>query len=191
MLVVSDTSVLINLAVIGQAGILSRLFQTVVAPEAVRAEFVRLASTELRFRGAQWPDWVEVRRPAGIPAGLLDWPRRLHAGERDAIALALEIHADALLVDEEAARSAARAHGLHVTGIVGIPLQAKASGFGDGRGVACARPYSFAAGGAAATAWWTRLAIAGGRSRARAACWAAGLILRQVFWTMLMNFARG
>jgi len=129
MLVVSDTSVLINLAVIDQAGILSRLFQTVVAPESVRAEFVRLATTELRFRDAQWPDWVEVRRPASIPADLLDWPLRLHAGERDAIALALEIHADALLVDEEAARSAARAHGLHVTGIVGILLQAKASGF--------------------------------------------------------------
>lgn len=128
MLVVSDTSVLINLAVIGEADILPRLFQTVVAPEAVRTEFARLASTEPRFRSATWPGWVEVRRPAHIPADLLTWPRRLHAGECEAIALAIEIHADALLVDEEAARSAAKAHGLHVTGIAGILLRAKASG---------------------------------------------------------------
>ncbi len=128
MLVVSDTSVLINLAVIGEAEILSRLFHAVVAPEAVRAEFERLASAEPRFRGATWPGWVEVRRPAHIPDDLFTWPRQLHAGEREAIALALEIHADALLVDEEAARSAARAHGLNATGIAGILLRAKASG---------------------------------------------------------------
>ncbi len=46
MLVVSDTSVLVNLAVIGEADILSRLFMVVVAPEAVRAEFQRLASSD-------------------------------------------------------------------------------------------------------------------------------------------------
>ena len=128
MLVVSDTSVLVNLAVIGEADILSRLFKVVVAPEAVRAEFQRLASSELRFRSAVWPEWVEVRQPTHIPEDLFTGPRLLHTGEREAIAIALEIHADALLVDEEAARSVAKAHGLNVTGIAGILLRAKASG---------------------------------------------------------------
>ena len=128
MLVVSDTSVLIHLATVGEAEILQRLFRAVVAPGAVRAEFARLASTEPRFRTATWPEWVEVRHPESIPADLLAWPRPLHAGECEAIALAIEIHADALLVDEEAARSAARALGLNVTGIAGILLRAKASG---------------------------------------------------------------
>ena len=76
MLVVSDTSVLINLATIGESEFLRRLFHTVVAPEAARAEFARLASTEPRFRSATWPEWVEVRRPASIPADLLAKPER-------------------------------------------------------------------------------------------------------------------
>jgi predicted nucleic acid-binding protein len=128
MLVVSDTSVLINLAVIGEAQILQRLFLVVVAPSAVRAEFGQLAVREVRFRGACWPDWVAVREPASIPEDLITGPHSLHAGEREAIALALELHADLLLIDEDAGRAAARAHGLAITGIAGILLRAKASG---------------------------------------------------------------
>ena len=71
MLVVSDTSVLVNLAVVGETRILAQLFQTVVAPRAVRDEFGRLAAAETRFRGAVWPEWVEVRQPAAIPPALL------------------------------------------------------------------------------------------------------------------------
>jgi predicted nucleic acid-binding protein len=128
MLVVSDTSVLINLAVIGEVRILQRLFFVVVAPSAVRAEFGQIAVREARFRGACWPDWVEVRQPASISADLLTGPHSLHTGEREAIALALELHADLLLIDEDAGRAAAKAHGLAITGIAGILLRAKASG---------------------------------------------------------------
>lgn len=128
MLVVSDTSMLVNLAVIGETRILAQLFQTVIAPQAVRDEFARLVAAETRFRGAVWPAWVEVRQPAAIPPALLAERGRLHAGECEAIALAIELHADLLLMDEEAGRSAARALGLHVTGLAGILLRAKASG---------------------------------------------------------------
>ena len=60
MLVVSDTSVLVNLAVIGETRILAQLFQTVIAPQAVRDEFARLVVAETRFRGAVWPAWVSA-----------------------------------------------------------------------------------------------------------------------------------
>ena len=128
MLVVADTSVLLNLAVIGEAQILQRLFLVVVAPTAVRAEFDQLAARETRFRSARWPGWVEVRQPTSVHADLHSGPHGLHAGEREAIALALELHADLLLIDEDAGRAAARAHGLAITGIAGILLRAKASG---------------------------------------------------------------
>jgi predicted nucleic acid-binding protein len=44
----------------------------------------------------------------------------LDAGEEDAIALALELHADLLLMDDEEGATAARAKGLEVTGTLGI-----------------------------------------------------------------------
>jgi predicted nucleic acid-binding protein len=44
----------------------------------------------------------------------------LDAGEEDAIALALELHADLLLMDDEAGAIAARARGLEVTGTLGV-----------------------------------------------------------------------
>ena len=129
MLVVADTSVLVNLATVGHALILQQLFGTVMAPFAVRAEFARLAAAEPRFMAAVWPEWVQVKHPTLIPDDLLSWPRRLHPGETEAIALAIELHADFLLVDEEAGRTAAKAHGLAITGLVGILIRAKASGF--------------------------------------------------------------
>lgn len=128
MLVVADTSVLVNLATVGHSDILQQLFGTVMAPTAVHDEFLRLVMEEPRFKTATWPAWVEVRHPSAIPADLLSWPHRLHTGETEAIALAIEVHADFLLVDENAGRSAARAHGISVTGLVGILLRAKASG---------------------------------------------------------------
>lgn len=128
MLVVADTSVLINLARIGRAPLLRQLFGAVAAPAAVREEFARLASVSRRFRGVEWPTWVEVHGPTPLPDTLLSFPRRLHAGEREAISLALALRADLLLVDEDAGRAAAAAHGLPITGIAGVLLRAKRSG---------------------------------------------------------------
>jgi predicted nucleic acid-binding protein len=45
---------------------------------------------------------------------------RLDAGEEDAISLAIEIHADLLLMDDEEGVIAARAKGLEVTGTLGV-----------------------------------------------------------------------
>lgn len=128
MLVVADTSVLVNLAMVCQAHLLQELFGTVMAPAAVCREFGRLVAEEPRFSAAIWPNWVAVKQPSRIPDALLAWPRRLHAGETEAIALAIEVGADILLVDEGAGRAAAQAHGLAITGLVGILLRAKASG---------------------------------------------------------------
>lgn len=52
----------------------------------------------------------------------------LDRGESEAIALALEIRAGLLLVDELAARKLARQHGLAITGVVGVLIDAKDAG---------------------------------------------------------------
>lgn len=49
MIVVADTSVIINLCRIGQARLLLSLFKRVVVPQAVADEFIRLTRTRDRF----------------------------------------------------------------------------------------------------------------------------------------------
>ena len=51
--------------------------------------------------------------------------QQLDRGEAEAIALALESKADALLIDELDGRAIARKHGLSVLGTLGILLLAK------------------------------------------------------------------
>jgi predicted nucleic acid-binding protein len=53
---------------------------------------------------------------------------RLGDGEREAIALAFEIGADAVLIDERAGRRVAEEAGLKVIGTLGLLLEAKRAG---------------------------------------------------------------
>lgn len=52
----------------------------------------------------------------------------LHAGEAAALTLALANHADAVLMDESAGRTAARSLGITAIGVLGILLQSKRAG---------------------------------------------------------------
>lgn len=118
MIVVSDTSPLNYLILIGEEYILTKLFGRVVIPQAVFDE-LQDAGASLQVRG--WsqnpPDWVTVRQPTLIPANSLDL---LDKGEREAILLAQELSADLLLVDDKQARQAAVNLGVAITGTVGI-----------------------------------------------------------------------
>jgi len=118
---------LINLGRIGRLDLLRNLFQTVVAPEAVVSEFVRLTCGRPKFTGLTLPDWIEQRRLGAPPSDLLGM-EGLDAGEAEAIALALEIHANAVLLDERLGASVARSRGLEVVGILGVLLRAKQAG---------------------------------------------------------------
>lgn len=55
-------------------------------------------------------------------------PSPLGRGEAEAIALALELGADVLLIDERKARKAALGLGVPVTGVLGFLLEAKKKG---------------------------------------------------------------
>ena len=126
--VVSDTSVLINLARVEHEHLLPKLYRCIFAPPAVRSEFERLASTKQRFMGLQWPGWIILQTPDST-LDLVAGDHDLDRGEHEAIALALEIRADCLLVDEAAGRAAADHLHLKHTGILGILLKAKDCGY--------------------------------------------------------------
>ena len=124
MIVVSDTSVILNLCVIGQQDLLRRLFDDILAPTAVVAEFQRLASVDTRFQGLSFPAFIQKAVPAALLPFLKD-SGQLQTGEIAALSLAVEKQADAVLMDELAGRSAASSLGLRTIGLLGILLDAK------------------------------------------------------------------
>lgn len=116
MIVVSDTSPLTALLTVGEADLLTQLFDEVVIPEAVRHELLR--------SHPRLPAWlraasVQNAAQAGKYARLVD------AGEAEAIELALELHADRLLIDERKGRKLAIQEGVAVIGLLGVVLLAR------------------------------------------------------------------
>jgi predicted nucleic acid-binding protein len=118
MRVVSNTTPLNYLVLIGEADLLAELFGRVVIPEAVSRELADpRAPAEVRNWVVAPPAWLDVQAaPTPPDSDLAD----LHAGEREAIALALEIGADLLLVDESGGRRVAGHRGIAIAGTLGV-----------------------------------------------------------------------
>ena len=102
-LIVADTSPLVYLVLIDHIDILPRLFEAVLIPDAVQAELQSLlAPAAVQDWASALPSWVEVRQVLNLPDDAAF--RSLGEGERAAIALALSIHADLVLIDERKER---------------------------------------------------------------------------------------
>jgi len=124
MIIVSDTSPIINLAAIGHLHLLPDLFAEVVIPQAVYHEIVILGAGEPGAQEIMKASWVKV---VGATNQLL-LPKLLHEldpGEAEAIALALDLHADYILMDEATGRNIALSYNLQPLGVLGILLRAK------------------------------------------------------------------
>jgi predicted nucleic acid-binding protein len=128
VIVVADTSVLINLCRAGQGGLFRSLFHEVIIPPEVVKEFTRLAMTIPRFNGLKLPDGIREQSPR-VLSPMVRMASGLDAGEAAALSLAVEIHADAVLLDERRGYEVAIQLGLRPIGVLGILLRAKAAGF--------------------------------------------------------------
>jgi predicted nucleic acid-binding protein len=128
VIVVADTSVLLNLAFLRLDHLLARWFGEVLVPEAVAGEFHRLSMSRGRFAGLKFPVCCVVKSVPGIPSQIASSPR-LDAGEAEAMALVLEYPESVLLLDEVAARAVAASFSLHVVGTLGLLIRAKNDGF--------------------------------------------------------------
>lgn len=127
MIVVSNTSPLTNLAAIGQFNLLRSLYSSLHISEGVR--------NELNAHGERWPGYEEVAAAEWIQLHAVSNDflvralcRDLDRGESESIALALELQADIILMDEREGRHAAQRLGLKVLGVVGVLLDAKSHG---------------------------------------------------------------
>lgn len=127
MIVVSDTSPINNLAAIGQLQLLGQLYETVIIPEAVYKELLG-PPAESGAREVEAYDWIQVQSVAdrSVVEELLN--SRLHIGESEAIALALSLQVEQILIDERNARQIAESRGLKFTGVIGVLVEAKRRG---------------------------------------------------------------
>lgn len=82
-----------------------------------------LAPKPVRNWAANAPAWMEVLSPKGSLV-----LAQLDPGESEAIALATEVHADVLLIDEQAGRQEAVRRGLKVAGTLSVLDEAEQAG---------------------------------------------------------------
>jgi hypothetical protein len=120
VIVVSDTSPILNLAAIGKLELLAQLYGQVTMPPAVFRELQRNAFTSV-------PDWMTVKTPKESHE-LVRFRDVVDPGEAEAIALALQVHADILLIDEKRGRRIAESAGLPIKGLLGVLADAKKAG---------------------------------------------------------------
>ena len=127
MIIVSDSSVIMNLAVIKQLELLPDLFGEIIIPYAVFLEVVVEGADLPGAKELQAAQWASVKKCANntLVATLLD---EIDQGEAEAIVLALELGAELLLLDEKKGRSVANRFDLEHIGVLGILLRAKEKG---------------------------------------------------------------
>jgi len=113
MIVVADTSPLNYLIQIDCDHLLPRLYGRIVVPSGVMRELRHVgAPAAVQAWLAQIPCWIDVRATLSSPDAELAF---LGLGEREAIQLADEQHADLLLIDERKGRAEAKRRGLRTT----------------------------------------------------------------------------
>lgn len=108
MIVVSDTSPVTNLFKINQLEILQKVFGIVILPTAVYDELCHLPEQKVWIDQQTWM-FVQNPKDTQLVHKLED---DLDEGEAEAIALALELKADYLIIDELKGREKAEEMGL-------------------------------------------------------------------------------
>jgi predicted nucleic acid-binding protein len=118
-IVVADTGPINYLILIGHVEILPALFQTVILPSAVRDELAETkAPAPVQAWIAQPPTWIEIRHLAA--SGNDPMLAALDAGEQAAIAIAAEVNAELILMDDRRGVNAARKRGFRVAGTLAV-----------------------------------------------------------------------
>jgi predicted nucleic acid-binding protein len=122
MIVVADTSPLNYLIQIDSDGLLHSLYGRVLVPPAVMGELNHAGAPDIVHAWLRrLPSWIDIGAVIAQPDETL---ASLDSGEREAIQLAEERHADLLLIDERKGRMEAQRRGLLTTGTLGVLVAA-------------------------------------------------------------------
>ena len=126
MVIVSDASPIIALAVCDKLDLLDKLFDRVCIPQTV---FNDLAIPN-KTKAEEIIKWASDKvTPAKNTAVITALSMNLDLGESEALSLYWEIAADFLLIDEKRGRIIALRNGIKTIGTMGILLSAKKNGF--------------------------------------------------------------
>jgi predicted nucleic acid-binding protein len=118
MVVVTDTTPLNYLLLVGQIGLLPRFFGRVLIPAAVWRELNNSETPEVVRSGiASCSSWLDIQYSVEVVDSDL---RYLDAGEQEVLTLAVMLGADRVLLDEAEARREAIFRGIPVVGTLGI-----------------------------------------------------------------------
>ena len=123
MVVVADTSPINYLVLIEQIDLLTRLYTRILIPPAVLAELKHPLAPKPVRAWCDTPKWIEILSPKDTLV-----LAQLDLGESEAISLATELHAEVLLIDEQAGRQEAVRRGLKVAGTLSVLDEAEQAG---------------------------------------------------------------
>ncbi len=124
MIVVSDTSPVLSLTLVGQLDLLRQLYGSIMIPEAVRDELIVDGAAYHNGDEVIQQNWIHIRTVTNlIVLKLLQ--RELDRGEAEALALAIDLKADLILLDEFKARRLADDLDLPHTGVIDLLGEAK------------------------------------------------------------------
>lgn len=128
MIVVSNTTPLIGLAIIEHFSLLEQLFGEIYIPQAVFNEVVvaghEIGGAKSEVTNATWIKTISVQDQLAVEV-LLD---ELDRGEAETIVLSRELNADWVLMDEKKGRRKLTQMNIQKIGTVGILLKAKQMG---------------------------------------------------------------
>lgn len=125
IVVVADTSPLRYLVLIQCEHLLPLLYSKIWIPEAVLGELREANVDSVRQWSSKLPEWVEVRKVQDVGFQEI---ADLDLGEREALALARELGANLVLIDERPGTAVARSLGFKATGTLGVLVEAAQSG---------------------------------------------------------------
>lgn len=121
-----NSTPLIALAKCDCLELLHAMYDEVIIPEAVFHEVC--VEDDIASRAVRKSlDWIIVKK-IQHPENKKYYRTRLHDGEVEVMILAQEIHADAVIIDDLAARSTAEYYELPITGTLGVLIKAKKKG---------------------------------------------------------------
>lgn len=123
-MVVSNTSPLMNLAIIDRLDLLRQIYGTIHIPEAVWDELVIQGKGRPGSEMIASATWIQKHAVQNRPL-VIALREQLDSGESEAIALALELEATLILIDEAEGRRIAASYNLAKTGALGILLLAR------------------------------------------------------------------
>ncbi len=127
MIIVSNSSPLINLAWVGKLGILQQLYTQIIIPQSVWNEIVVEGKGQPGSEEVKNSQWIQIQSASNHDL-IQSLRQELDFGEAEAIALAIEKQAELLLMDERIGRETAIYFGIRAIGVIGILVEAKHKG---------------------------------------------------------------